>query len=188
MKHTEKYIALCLAAALGCLALLTGCSGDESVSQTQSTASASSQAASGSAGETAEQETVMGEVTYVGSNYISVTAYSGGEDVTDFASLDVSALTATEETKSIDTTDATEYFKAEAGILSAADREDVTTGTFIVSTWSEEGVHQVILLQEGDTAQTDFVAASDSVPVETEEEADSAEEQLSGDESSIEEA
>ena len=26
----------------------------------------------------------MGEVTYVGSSYISVTAYTGGEDVTDF--------------------------------------------------------------------------------------------------------
>ena len=88
----------------------------------------------------------MGEVTYVGSSYISVTAYTGGEDVTDFTTLDVSGLTASEETESIDTAEDTEYLKVEEGMLNSATRDDVTTGTFIVSTYDEDGTHQIILI------------------------------------------
>lgn len=54
----------------------------------------------------------MGMVSYVGSDYISMTRYTGGEEATDYAALDVSGLTATQETVSVDTTDATEYLKA----------------------------------------------------------------------------
>ena len=167
MKHTTKYIALSLAAALACLAVLTACSDDksESVSQAQSTAPSSSQAASGSSEATAEQTTVMGEVTYGGSDYISVTAYTGGEEVTDYTTLDVSTLTASEDTESIDTTDATEYFKVESGMLNAATREDVTTGTFIVSTFDEEGSHQIETAAADDSAVT--VTAADEETDET---------------------
>ena len=150
MKHTKKYIALCLAMALGCLAVLTACSSDKSTSQTQSTVTSSSQASSGSTESTEAQETVMGEVTYVGSSYISVTAYTCGEDVTDFTTLDVSGLTASEDTESIDTTEDTEYLKVESGMLNAATRDDVTTGSFIVSTYDEDGTHQIILVESGD--------------------------------------
>ena len=166
MKHTKKYTALCLAMALGCLAVLTACSGDKSTSQAQSTAASASQAASGSTEETA-QETVMGEVTYVGSDYISVTAYTGGEEVTDYTTLDVSTLTASEDTESIDTTDATEYFKVESGMLNAATREDVTTGTFIVSTFDEEGSHQIILIETA--AADDSAVTVTDADEETEE-------------------
>lgn len=162
MKHTKKYIALCLAMALGCLAVLTACSSDKSTSQTQSTGTSSSQASSGSTESTEAQETVMGEVTYVGSSYISVTAYTGGEDVTDFTTLDVSGLTASEDTESIDTTEDTEYLKVESGMLNAATRDDVTTGSFIVSTYDEDGTHQIILVESGDAAGTDTDSASAS--------------------------
>ena len=152
MKHTKKYIALCLTMALGCLAVLTACSSDKSTSQTQSTGTSSSQASSGSTESTEAQETVMGEVAYVGSSYISVTAYTGGEDVTDFTTLDVSGLTASEDTESIDTTEDTEYLKVESGMLNAATRDDVTTGSFIVSTYDEDGPavrHEAPRRQEG---------------------------------------
>lgn len=162
MKHTKKYIASCLAMALGCFAVLTACSSDKSTSQTQSTGTSSSQASSGSTESTEAQETVMGEVTYVGSSYISVTAYTGGEDVTDFTTLDVSGLTASEDTESIDTTEDTEYLKVESGMLNAATRDDVTTGSFIVSTYDEDGTHQIILVESGDAAGTDTDSASAS--------------------------
>lgn len=160
MKHTKKYIALCLAMALGCLAVLTACSGDKSTSQTQSTGTSSSQTASGSTESTEAQETVMGEVTYVGSSYISVTAYTGGEDATDFTTLDVSGLTASEATESIDTAEDTEYLKVECGMLNAATRDDVVTGAFIVSTYDEDGTHQIILVESSDAAGTDTDPAS----------------------------
>lgn len=162
MKHTKKYIALCLAMALGCLAVLTACSSDKSTSQTQSTGTPSSQAASGSTQSTEAQKTVMGEVTYVGSSYISVTAYTGGEDVTDFTTLDISTLTATENTESIDTAEDTEYLKVETGMLNAAARDDVTTGAFIVSTRDENGAHQIILIESGDAAGAGGDASSAS--------------------------
>ena len=162
MKHTKKYIALCLAMALGCLAVLTACSSDKSTSQTQSTGTPSSQAASGSTQSTEAQKTVMGEVTYVGSSYISVTAYTGGEDVTDFTTLDISTLTATENTESIDTAEDTEYLKVETGMLNAAARDDVTTGAFIVSTLDEDGAHQIILIESGDAAGAGGDASSAS--------------------------
>lgn len=184
MKHTKKYIALCLAMALGCLAVLTACSSDKSTSQTQSTGTSSSQAASGSTEGTEAQETVMGEVTYVGSSYISVTAYTGGEDVTDFTTLDVSGLTASEDTESIDTTEDTEYLKVEAGMLNSAPRDDVVTGTFIVSTYDEDGTHQIILIESGDAAGADTDAASGSSETTS---ASTAEEGADGEESSASE-
>lgn len=104
----------------------------------------------------------MGEVTYVGSSYISVTAYTGGEDVTDFTTLDVSGLTASEETESIDTAEDTEYLKVEEGMLNSATRDDVTTGTFIVSTYDEDGTHQIILIESGEAADAGEETASDS--------------------------
>ncbi|HJB67887.1 MAG TPA: hypothetical protein H9770_03490 [Candidatus Fournierella excrementigallinarum] len=111
---------------------------------------------------TEAQKTVMGEVTYVGSSYISVTAYTGGEDVTDFTTLDISALKATENTESIDTAEDTEYLKVETGMLNAAARDDVTTGAFIVSTRDENGAHQIILIESGDAAGTGGDASSAS--------------------------
>lgn len=198
MKHTKKYIALCLAMALGCLAVLTACSSDKSTSQTQGTGTSSSQASSGSTESIEAQETVMGEVTYVGSSYISVTAYTGGEDVTDFTTLDVSGLTASEDTESIDTTEDTEYLKVESGMLNAATRDDVTTGSFIVSTYDEDGTHQIILVESGDAAGTDTDSASASTGTtsastsedEAAEEADSAsaDDSAASDESSTTEA
>ena len=177
MKHSTRYIALSLTVALACLAVLTACSGDksESVSQAPSTAPSSSQAASGSTEPAAEQTTVMGEVTYVGSDYISVTTYTGGEDVTDYTALDVAGLTATDETVSIDTNETTEYFRVESGMLNAASREDVTTGAFIVSDFDEEGKQQIILIQSSvvadDSAAVDESTASASDGQEGAEEA-----------------
>ena len=182
MKHTKKYIALCLAMALGCLAVLTACSSDKSTSQTQSTGTSSSQASSGSSESTEAQETVMGEVTYVGSSYISVTAYTGGEDVTDFTTLDVSGLTASEDTESIDTTEDTEYLKVESGMLNAATRDDVTTGSFIVSTYDEDGTHQIILVESGDATGTDTDSASAST---SEDEAAEGADSASADDSTV---
>lgn len=104
----------------------------------------------------------MGEVTYVGSSYISVTAYTGGEDITDFTTLDVSGLTASEETESIDTAEDTEYLKVEEGMLNSATRDDVTTGTFIVSTYDEDGTHQIILIESGEAADAGEETASGS--------------------------
>lgn len=184
MKHTKKYIALCLAMALGCLAVLTACSSDKSTSQTQSTGTSSSQAASGSTEGTEAQETVMGEVTYVGSSYISVTAYTGGEDVTDFTTLDISGLTASEDTESIDTTEETEYLKVESSMLNSATRDDIATGMFIVSTYDEDGNHQIILIESGDSANTDTDAASGSSEAAS---ASTAEEGTDGEESSASE-
>lgn len=182
MKHTKKYIALCLTMALGCLAVLTACSSDKSTSQTQSTGTSSSQASSGSSESTEAQETVMGEVTYVGSSYISVTAYTGGEDVTDFTTLDVSGLTASEDTESIDTTEDTEYLKVESGMLNAATRDDVTTGSFIVSTYDEDGTHQIILVESGDATGTDTDSASAST---SEDEAAEGADSASADDSTV---
>ena len=182
MKHTKKYIALCLTMALGCLAVLTACSSDKSTSQTQSTGTSSSQASSGSSESTEAQETVMGEVTYVGSSYISVTAYTGGEDVTDFTTLDVSGLTDSEDTESIDTTEDTEYLKVESGMLNAATRDDVTTGSFIVSTYDEDGTHQIILVESGDATGTDTDSASAST---SEDEAAEGADSASADDSTV---
>ena len=124
----------------------------------------------------------MGEVTYVGSSYISVTAYTGGEDVTDFTTLDVSGLTASEDTESIDTTEDTEYLKVESGMLNAATRDDVTTGSFIVSTYDEDGTHQIILVESGDATGTDTDSASAST---SEDEAAEGADSASADDSTV---
>ena len=186
MKHTKKYIALCLAMALGCLAVLTACSSDKSTSQTQSTGTPSSQAASGSTQSTEAQKTVMGEVTYVGSSYISVTAYTGGEDVTDFTTLDISTLTATENTESIDTAEDTEYLKVETGMLNAAARDDVTTGAFIVSTLDEDGAHQIILIESGDAAGAASASTSDGEAADGADSASADDSTVSGESSTTE--
>ena len=170
MKHTQRRAALLLALALAGLAVLTACSGGSG----SSTPASSTPPASASTSGEEPRETVMGKVSYVGSGYISVTVYTGGEDATDFTALDTSALTATDETRSVDTGDETEYLQADAGMLSTAAREDVATGAFIVSTWDEDGTHQIILIDDGTVSAEESSSAVSAASGSASDEADGA--------------
>lgn len=141
MKWKENRVVLCLALCAACLVVLAACSGnsDDTV-ETETTPVETTPV------EEETRQTVMGQVSYVGSAYISVSVYEADGEVEDYAALDPASLTPTEQTESITTTDDTEYWKVEDGGLVQADREEITTEAMIVSTYTEDGTHQVILL------------------------------------------
>ncbi len=164
MKYIQRTVALTLALCLGCLVLLAGCSGSET--QSTSSAAASSAASATSAGEAdapEAEETIVGQVSYVGSEYISVTLCTGAEDTQDWAALDTATLTVSEETASIDTDDATGYLAVRSGLTEAASREDVTVGAYIAAYTADDGTLQIILLES--PAQSDAQTESE-VPVD----------------------
>lgn len=183
MKKKHGILPLLLSAVLVCALLLAGCGSADEEEETAVSASADSSAddtqeAAESVTESAEAEAegdVIGEVSYVGSTYISVTVYTSEAEVEDYTLLDVSTLAATEETASVNTDDDTTYCRVEDGALADAVREDVTKGSVVAFTTSEDGAQQVIILAEAEEA-------------EAEETDETAAEGLTGDETAAEEA
>ena len=160
MKYIQRTISMTLALCLGCLVLLAGCSGSEAQSATSAAASSAASATSAGEADAPEaEETIVGQVSYVGSEYISVSVCTGAEDTQDWAALDTATLTVSEETASIDTDDATEYLAVRSGLTEAAAREDVTVGAFIAAHTTDDGTLQIILLAA--TAQSDAEAESE---------------------------
>ena len=160
MKYIKRSVALLLALCLGCLALLAGCSSQSDQSEpaagTSSAATSGTSPASASEEDAAQtEETIVGQVSYVGSAYISVSVCTGAEDTQDWAALDPSTLTVSEETASIDTDDATEYLAVRAGLTETATRDDIAVGAYIVSCAAKDGTRQIILLESADAADAD---------------------------------
>ena len=79
--------------------------------------------------DTAAQVTAVGE-----DGTLEVTIYSGTGDLSDYATVDLSGYTATEETKTLAVDDAVSVYTVENGILAAADLSDIAQGDMIVFT------------------------------------------------------
>lgn len=188
MKKERSLLALIMMTVLCCGSLLTACgsssedaaessastiSGTGIASDTESTESASSTAStestdsaatdSSASGTETASEDVIGKVTYAGSSYLSVNVYGADGAVDDYASLDTGTLTETEETDYIYIGSDTAYYTVDAGALVEAAPEDVTVGSLVVETTSDDNVQQVIILESADAeAETGTEVAAET--------------------------
>lgn len=112
-------------------------------------------------------EDVIGEVTYVGDSYLSLTTYESGGTVSDYAALDVSTLTEVGGMDYVYPEADTEYYTVSDAMLVAAAYEDITAGCLIAVTTDTNGVQQIIILKEAadeevaDDTEVEDAAAED---------------------------
>jgi len=132
--------------------LLAGCGSSSGDADTTSETDSETTTSSSNVAEEADED-IIGEVSYVGSSYISVRVYNLDGDVEDYASLDIGTLTASDATDSVNTDSNTTYYKVENGSLVSAVREDVEKGDMIAATISEDQLRQIIILSD-ETGET----------------------------------
>lgn len=94
-------------------------------------------------------EDIMGKVSSVSSDLITMTEYTSDIEAGDYATFDISTLTETSVTRYIYLDSDTEYYIVESENLVEATIDDVTEGAMIAETTSEEDVKQIIILEKG---------------------------------------
>ena len=156
-KRKTSFLALVLAMAVLCMGLMSGCS-DSSEDADSDTEDTSAETSSSTTEEDAAEveEDVIGEVTYIGaSSYFSIDVYTSAEEIEDYAAVDVADLTEEGSTDYIYVDNDTEYYIVESGSLVSAEMDDVTVGSIIAGTTSDDGVLQVIILSAGSAEAID---------------------------------
>ena len=151
MKKEKGLLALLMVMLL-CVSLFAGCSStttnnsndDDDTSTTAGTSDTDE--TEGTSDDTDTVEDVIGEVTYVGTSYLSVSTYTADDEVTDYAALDTSTLTADGSTKYIYPEDDATYYTVSDGTLVSATSDDVTEGCMIAVTTDDDGNQQIIVL------------------------------------------
>ncbi|MGN0629021.1 MAG: hypothetical protein ACI4IW_05285 [Oscillospiraceae bacterium] len=146
-KHGFLPLALVAALLFGCL--ISGCS--ENAGNGAENSGGSSESSDASSEESIIEEDVIGEVSYIGSTYVSVTVCISDTDIDDYANADTGSLTLTDGTQSITTDADTEYCSASGGELVPAKREDIAKGDIIAFT-SSGGTRRIIILQSASEA------------------------------------
>jgi len=145
MKVT-KILAMILA-VVTCVGALTACNNSSSGAGSESTGSTKPGTGSTEGTEnTGKQEAVIGFVTEKGNYYLTLNKYTAEGEVSDFAALDITKLTKTEETAEVTVGEKTKYSLVEKGKLTDAAADAVTEGAMIAVTKDEKGVQQIIVL------------------------------------------
>ena len=104
---------------------------------------------------TDEVADVIGEVTYVGTSYLSVTTYESESEVTDYATLDTDTLTETGSTQYVYPDDASTYYMVSEAALTNATADDLVAGCLIAVTTDDDGNQQIIILKTADETSED---------------------------------
>jgi len=129
------------------MGLLAACGSDDTTT-TEDANSAQTDSATDESGET-NAEDVIGEISDISSTYMSLDVYEPAAEVSDYASLDVSTLTATDGTARVALdADAEYYYISDFSMVSLA-AENLSAGDLVAVTTTEDGVQQVILLEKG---------------------------------------
>lgn len=142
MKTMKILLSLSLVLAV-CTCMIAGCS----VSTKEEPATVATTGSTETTEDTAESEDIIGQVTYVGTAYLSLTSYEAPDDVVDYATLDVSTLTEAGGTKYVYPDENAEYFRVSNGTLVPATYEDIVKGCILAVTADDTGTQQIILLE-----------------------------------------
>lgn len=172
MKTKFRFLSLAMVLVLS-MGLLAACGSDDtattgsSSTQTDSTQTESIQTDSTQTDSTqtsitseensetnAEAEDVIGEISYISSFYMSLKVYESAAEVSDYASLDVSTLTATDSTESVTLDTDAEYYYISDSSMVAQTADDLAAGDLVAVTTTEAGVQQIILLERGSADNT----------------------------------
>lgn len=163
MKKYVKPLALVLAVIL-CVGALAACTttttkedDDDDYADTGTTAApddtaddATDDSAQDATADDEVQEDVIGKITEIYDSMLTLDSYTAASEITDYAALDVTTLTATGETEYPYIYEDCEYYRASEGTLADATDEDLTVGQTVAVITTEDGVQQVIILQDAE--------------------------------------
>lgn len=173
MKTKKGYLALLMVLAI-CVGMFTGCSGSNSTYDDDDEDLGTLSNADTNTDDAVEAEDVIGEVTYVGTSYLSLSTYESTSEITDYTTLDTSTLTEVGGMEYVYPDEAAEYYKVDSATLVAASYEDITAGCIIAAVTDETGIQQIIILKEAaDEDLTDDAATEETeddgemLPVDT---------------------
>lgn len=150
MKSKMKLIAV-LAIAVLLVGVAAGCT---STSTNTNTNSGSDEKVSPSPDNEEALETVA-EVVSVSGSELEVRFYaadSDGDEIGDYAAIDLSGYTATEETSILIVADDAEIFAVSSGELAEAVLEDVTEGAYLAVTYAGSEAQKLVILDIGQPA------------------------------------
>lgn len=162
MKTKKKYLTFLMTLLL-CLSFFTGCSSTSSANDDDQEDTSLTVNADDESEDSIQEEDIIGEVTYVGSSYLSLTTYESASEITDYTSVDVSTLTEAGGMKYVYPDDTAEYYKVDSAALVSASYEELTVGCMIAVTTGSDGVQQIIILKEAEDGElTDDTATEES--------------------------
>lgn len=171
MKTKKKYLSLLMALLL-CVGIFSGCS-DTSDTYDEDDPGTSTNT-NGELDEIVQAEDVLGEVTYVGTSYLSLTTYESASEITDYAAVDVSSLTEVGGMEYVYPDANAEYYKVSSAMLVSASYEDLAAGCMIAVTTGSDGTQKIIILEEAadedltdDTATEETEDDGEMLPVDT---------------------
>ena len=159
MKKYAKPLALLLAVVM-CIGLMTACMGDTDDDENDYSTDDTGLSTDLGSGDNIDADDMLddenneshsdliGKVSSVTEESISLTLYeSDGEEI-DFAALDLSTLTATGSWEEIAVTTDTSYWFIDAGTEVSALLSDITVGSMIAVTQDETDVQKIIILEQ----------------------------------------
>ena len=171
MKTTKRWLALMMVLAI-CVGMFAGCSGSSTYDDQDDDNDITS--STDASEKNIEEEDVIGEVTYVGTSYMSLTTYESANEITDYATLDISALTEVGGMEYVYPDDNAEYYMVSNAALVSCAYEDITAGCIIAVTTNASGIQQIIILQAAEDEEVpDDTAAEETdddgqmLPVDT---------------------
>lgn len=164
MKTKKGYLALLMVLAI-CVGMFTGCSGSNSTYDDDDEDLGTLSNADTNSDDAVEAEDVIGEVTYVGTSYLSLSTYESTSEITDYTTLDTSTLTEVGGMEYVYPDDSAEYYTVSSATLVSAAYEDITAGCIIAVTTDTYGIQQIIILQ----ATEDEEVPDDTATEETED-------------------
>lgn len=145
MKTKKKYLSL-LMALLMCIGIFSGCSGTSDTYDEDDPGTSAN--TNDELDESVQAEDVLGEVTYVGTSYLSLTTYESASEITDYAAVDVSSLTEVGGMEYVYPDANAEYYKVSSAMLVSASYEELAAGCMIAVTTGSDGTQQIIILEE----------------------------------------
>lgn len=146
-------IVAAVAALMACIAMLAGCSNTNG--DTDNTTAPNKEPTTETTAPVTEED-VIGKIQTVSDSFVNVVVYTAAGEVADYVQLDISGLTATEDTDYVYTASTAKYFKVVNGVKTEAKREDLQVGAMIAATTDSEGVQQIfIYLAEDNSGSTD---------------------------------
>lgn len=152
MKDHKKRLALVLLAALSVFALAGCSSSSDSESADDTSTSSSTEQTSSSASEN-ESSWLIGEITVVSDNEITLTCYESDEAVSTVEDIDTDALTATGETETISLADDVSLERYYNGVTQTTTMDALATGV-MVAIHESDAQTVYILGAEDETAVT----------------------------------
>ena len=172
MSKAKSLLAIMMAMLL-CIGVFAGCS--TATTNNNNGSNNDSDTTQNNQSDTSDDDTltdevadVIGEVTYVGTSYLSVTTYESESEVTDYATLDTDTLTETGSTQYVYPDDAATYHKVSEGAIVDATADEVVAGCLIAVTTDDDGNQQIIILKTADETAED----NEDETTGTEEDAD----------------